>query len=93
MIVTFAITWKTNRLKEIRSELLVLTFALGTAGQGVKAVLNLDFATQLFTAVGTILIVLALVNPWYHESAIGKTKHESERELVESTVPYGSTSS
>lgn len=74
MILTFTITWRTNRLKEVQSGLLVLTFVLGTIGQAVKAVLALDFVTQLFTAIGTILIVLALVNPWYSRSSASRTR-------------------
>ncbi len=83
MVVTFAIVWKTNRLKEVRSELIVLTFALGTVGQAIKAVLQLDFVTQVFTAIGTILIVIALVNPWYRrKNGSGKsTKADPEAPL------------
>ena len=78
MVVTFAITWKTNRLKEIRSDLLVLTFLLGTVGQAIKAILGLDAVVQVFTAIGTILITLALVNPWYHGSKKKSTSDYGE---------------
>lgn len=84
MVATFAIVYKTGRLKEVRSELIVITFALGTVGQAIKAVLQLDFMTQVFTAIGTVLIVIALVNPWYR-GRTGKTnkREDQEDELVQ----------
>jgi hypothetical protein len=88
MIVTFSITWRTGRLKEVRSDLLVLTFALGTVGQAVRAILNLDAMTQIFTAIGTVLIVLALVNPWYDRSSRRGASQETELEELESMAQY-----
>jgi hypothetical protein len=82
MVVTFAITWKTNRLKEIRSDLLVLTFALGTIGQAIKAIYGLDYVVQIFTAIGTVLITLALINPWYHGAKRQEKSPDHEEEMV-----------
>ncbi|RLI58303.1 MAG: hypothetical protein DRP09_00780 [Candidatus Thorarchaeota archaeon] len=82
MIVTFSITWKTGRLQEIRSDLLVLTFALGTVGQGIKALFGLDSVVQIVTAIGTILITVALVNPWYHRRLRSELHDTQSEELI-----------
>ncbi|MBN2229709.1 MAG: hypothetical protein JW779_08940 [Candidatus Thorarchaeota archaeon] len=79
MIVTFSITWKTNRLKEVRSDYMVLSFILGFAGQvGKVPMMNmgLDVLGHLINAVATVLIALALYNPWYRreKAVLAKTE-------------------
>jgi len=69
LIVTFAITWKTGRLKEVRSDLLVVSLLLAFATQALKVpllILGLDAMTYLLNVAMMILIAIALVNPWYH---------------------------
>ncbi len=67
MMVTFAITWRTGRLKEVRSELLVLSIFLVLVSQVLRVPLML---TPLFYIPDAILIVsmiflgLGFGNPW-----------------------------
>lgn len=73
MIITFSITWRTGRLKEVRSELIVLSFLLGLVGQAAKVPLmnmGLDVFSHLINALATILATLALANPWYRDGEI-----------------------
>ncbi|TFF91883.1 hypothetical protein EU545_02645 [Candidatus Thorarchaeota archaeon] len=68
MIITFSITWRTGRLKEVRSELIVLSFLFGLVGQAAKVPLmnmGLDVLGHIINAAVTVLATLALANPWY----------------------------
>ncbi len=72
MIVTFSITWKTGRLKEVRSGLIVISFLFGLVGQAAKVPLmnmGLDVLGHLNIAIVTILATLGLANPWYRRGA------------------------
>lgn len=79
MVITFAITWKTKRLKEVRSELVVFSFGIGFIGQIVRTIPGLDIITQIITLIGTISIVLALVNPWKQRT------HRTKSDLLDQT--------
>ncbi|MHA1924811.1 MAG: CPBP family intramembrane glutamic endopeptidase [Candidatus Thorarchaeota archaeon] len=61
MLVTFLVTWRTGRLKEVRSDLMVLSFAIGIASQIVATVVLLN---NLLTSLATMIATLGLVNPW-----------------------------
>lgn len=61
MIVTFSITWKTGRLKEVRSDLLVLSFIFGIASQLVATQVVLN---NSLTATATVTSTLGLTTPW-----------------------------
>lgn len=61
MIVTFSITWKTGRLKEVRSDLMVLSFILGIFSQIVATQVLLN---NLLTALATVTATIALTNPF-----------------------------
>jgi hypothetical protein len=68
MVLTFAITWKTGRLKEVRSELMVFSAALSFVGQTSLVTLTamgLAIVPAAITGIATALATLALVNPWY----------------------------
>ncbi|MGY5863168.1 MAG: hypothetical protein RTV41_01045 [Candidatus Thorarchaeota archaeon] len=68
MVLTFAITWKTGRLKEVRSDLMVISSAFSLIGQtGMVAfvAIGLAFIPAVITAGATAVATLALVNPWY----------------------------
>ena len=70
MIATFVITWKTGRLKEIRSDLLILGILLMFISQVTKVWLlsiGLGYIPDMLTSLGTIGIALGVVNPWYRE--------------------------
>ncbi|MFW9953823.1 MAG: hypothetical protein ACFFD3_04645 [Candidatus Thorarchaeota archaeon] len=67
MIFTFAVTYKTNRLKEVRSGLILIAMAFMAFSQLSKVslmALGLAFIADTATVVGTVLIVLAVANPW-----------------------------
>ena len=68
LTVTFAITWKTGRLKEVRSDLLVVGFSLAFVSQGIRVPLlnaGLSVVGDVINMLMLFLISLALVNPWY----------------------------
>ena len=67
MIVTFAVTYKTGRLKEVRSGLILIAMAFMTFSQLSKVALmaiGLAFVSDFCTVIGTFMIVLAVANPW-----------------------------
>lgn len=73
MIVTFVITWKTGRLKEIRSDLLILGMLLMFISQVTKVWLlsiGVGYIPDMLTSLGTIAIALGVVNPWYKEEMV-----------------------
>jgi hypothetical protein len=68
MVLTFAITWKTGRLKEVRSDLMVISSAfsfVGQTGMVTFVAIGLAFVPAVITGFATGLATLALVNPWY----------------------------
>ncbi|MHA1963197.1 MAG: hypothetical protein ACXACG_00635 [Candidatus Thorarchaeota archaeon] len=72
MVLTFAITWKTGRLKEVRSDLMVVSSALSFVGQaGLVAfmAIGLAYVPAMITTISTAMATLALVNPWYKVEA------------------------
>ncbi|NHJ13840.1 MAG: hypothetical protein EAX95_09185 [Candidatus Thorarchaeota archaeon] len=67
LIITFAVTWKTGRLKEVRSDLMVLSLILMVVSQTAKvplAAMGLVVLPDLITALSTIIAALAITNPW-----------------------------
>jgi len=67
MIFTFAITYKTGRLKEVRSGLILIAMSFMAFSQLSKVALmglGLAFIADTATVIGTFLIVLAVANPW-----------------------------
>lgn len=82
MIITFSITWKTGRLKEVRSDLIVVSFLVGLIGQALKVPLmnmDLDVLGHIINAAATILATIALANPWYRRE---KTHRHDTEEAV-----------
>ena len=72
MVVTFAITWKTGRLKEVKSDLMVFSAILSLIGQmGLVTLLSMGLAVvwSLLMVMATLCATLALVNPWYKHTA------------------------
>ncbi|MFQ5831732.1 MAG: hypothetical protein ACE5H4_03425 [Candidatus Thorarchaeota archaeon] len=61
MVLTFAVTWKTGRLKEVRSDLMVVSFIFGILSQVVATDILLN---NVLTAVATVVATLGLTNPW-----------------------------
>ncbi len=73
MVLTFAITWKTGRLKEVRSDLMVFSAILSLIGQmSLVALLSMGLVAvwSILTVVATLFATLALVNPWYKDARV-----------------------
>ena len=71
MLITFGITWKTGRLKEVRSDLMMLSLAIGFISQALKLPLQslgLDWFVVSIAAMTAVIAAVALANPWYHRS-------------------------
>jgi hypothetical protein len=89
MMGTFVITWKTGRLKEVRSELLVLSMILMLVSQALRVPLML---TPLFYIPDVILIGsmtflgLGFGNPWQARKSKQSTKESPQ--LVQYAEEY-----
>jgi hypothetical protein len=73
MVLTFTITWKTGRLKEVRSDLMVVSTLLSLIGQIAMIPLmdaGLSFVSGLIAVIATVTAAVALSNPWYRRSLI-----------------------
>ena len=86
IVLTFIITWKTGRLKEVRSDLMVISSLLSLVGQVSLMPLStagLGFVSGAITVVATLLSTLALSNPWYQreQASIPKASIAAEHHL------------
>ncbi len=73
MVLTFIITWRTGRLKEVRSDLMVISTLLSLVGQVSLVSLStagLGFVSGVITVVATLLSTIALSNPWYQRKQV-----------------------
>jgi hypothetical protein len=67
-LVMFSVTWKTGRLKEVRSDLCVFATILSLVSQGGKVAMmamGIGFVADIITAISVITYTVAMVNPWY----------------------------
>lgn len=68
MMATFVITWRTGRLKEVRSDLMIISVLFGITSQVLRVPL---ISTPLFSIPDVLLTIsmigtaVALANPWY----------------------------
>ncbi|MBD3406870.1 MAG: hypothetical protein GF411_12205 [Candidatus Lokiarchaeota archaeon] len=72
LVATFFVTWRTNRLKEVRSELMMMSLILSIISQvgGVSLrAMELGWIANLVNAIATILAALAFANPWYRRKS------------------------
>jgi len=68
MTITFIITWKTGRLKEVRSELLIASIILAMMSQVLRVTLmstSLFYLPDVLLVFSMICIGLGIANPWY----------------------------
>lgn len=80
MVVTFAITWKTGRLKEVRSDLMIVSLLIGFVSQVIKVPFQsagFDWIPVSIAAMSGVMAALALTNPWFYRSN-GKIITEEE---------------
>jgi hypothetical protein len=69
MMATFIITWRTGRLKEVRSELMVVSVLFGMASQVLRVpllVTSLFYVPDVLLMISMILTAFAFGNPWYN---------------------------
>lgn len=67
MMVTFIITWKTGRLKEIRSEVMIAAIPFALISQISRVPLlttSLFYVSDVFLAISLIITAFAFTNPW-----------------------------
>lgn len=77
MMATFIITWKTGRLKEVRSDLLVLCSVFMIASQILRVPLmstSLFYVPDIILMITMILLGLGIANPWYARETKDKQK-------------------
>ncbi len=69
MMFTFIITWRTGRLKEVRSELMVVSVLFGMASQILRVPFlstSLFYVPDVLLTISMILTAIAFANPWYY---------------------------
>ena len=67
LMATFVITWKTGRLQEVRSGLLVIGLGITLSSQVMRVpfdAIGLGIIVDLVLALGMVTITIALTNPW-----------------------------
>ena len=72
MMITFIITWKTGRLKEVRSELLIVSVLLMVASQILRVPLmstSLFYIPDLLIVATMFCMVVGIANPWFSRDA------------------------
>jgi len=83
MMFTFIITWRTGRLKEVRSELMVLSVLFGMASQVLRVPLlttSLFYLPDVLLAISMVLTAIAFGNPWYNREK--KVKPEESPHMI-----------
>ena len=69
MMATFMITLRTGRLKEVRSDLMVLSVLFGLVSQVLRVPLlttSLFYLPDVLLTISMILTAVAFGNPWYN---------------------------
>jgi hypothetical protein len=90
MMVTFIITWKTGRLKEIRSEVMIAAIPFAMVSQILRVPLmttSLFYIPDVLLALSLAITTFAFANPWNKKSAISREVSEQLREF-EAAVEY-----
>ena len=83
MMATFVITWRTGRLKEVRSELMIVSVLFGMASQILRVPLlttSLFYIPDVLLTISMILTAIAFANPWYNREI--KTSPEKPPHMV-----------
>ncbi|MCK4568594.1 MAG: hypothetical protein KAU48_14900 [Candidatus Thorarchaeota archaeon] len=91
MMVTFIITWKTGRLKEIRSGVMVISLPIIMASQILRVPLlgtSLFYVPDILLVISLIITVFAFVTPAKKsESQKKREEHEAPKQ-IEMAVEY-----
>jgi len=86
MMTTFIITWKTGRLKEVRSDLLVLSSLFMIVSQVMRVPLlstPLFYIPDIALMGSMIFLAIGIANPWASRET--KKKHEETPEIHQYT--------
>jgi hypothetical protein len=90
MMVTFIITWRTGRLKEIRSEVMIAAIPFAMISQILRVPLmttSLFYIPDVLLALSLAITAFAFTNPWNKKSTSSRKTSELPREL-EASVEY-----
>ncbi|MFX1606071.1 MAG: hypothetical protein ACFFDD_09195 [Promethearchaeota archaeon] len=90
MLITFMITWKTGRLKEVRSDLMIVSIIFGMASQSLRVPLlgsALFYIPDVFFMLSMLFIAIAFGNPWYRRENSRREPTFTQTE-IEVTVDY-----
>ncbi len=88
MLITFVITWKTNRLKEVRSEIMIVSIIFGLVSQTLRVPLlgsTFFYIPDVFLMLSMVFIAIAFANPWYKRELGEKQLAAPE---IQMTVDY-----
>ena len=84
MMATFVITWRTGRLKEVRSELMIVSVLFGLASQILRVPLlstSMFYIPDVLLTISMIVTAVAFANPWYQREMHPK-RTESEQTIT-----------
>ena len=84
-LVTFTITWFTGRLKEIRSDLMVVATILSIASQTGRLAftsIGIGYMSDVLTAIALVIYTLALTNPWFNDTIDSSSPDSHAVELM-----------
>jgi len=90
LLATFAITWKTGRLKEVRSDLMIVSIIFSMASQSLRVPLlgsTFFYIPDILLMLSMFFIAIAFGNPWYKRELNGKGSTPPPRE-IEMAVEY-----
>ncbi|MFW9794583.1 MAG: hypothetical protein ACFFEE_09795 [Candidatus Thorarchaeota archaeon] len=85
MAMTFAITWKTGRLKEVRSDLMMVSIICGMASQSLRVPLlgtGFFYLPDILLMLSMLFTALAFANPWYRRELRVKETAETYNEIA-----------
>jgi len=89
MMFTFLITWRTGRLKEVRSELMIISVLFGMASQILRVPLMttpMFYVPDVLLTISMLVTAVAFANPWYHRET--RAKKEETPLMVSSYESY-----
>jgi hypothetical protein len=84
MMVTFIITWRTGRLKEIRSEVMIAAIPFAMVSQILRVPLmntSLFYVPDILLALSLAITAFAFTNPWNKKNHTTRNESGSQREL------------
>jgi len=84
MMVTFIITWRTGRLKEIRSDIMIAAIPFAMIGQILRVPLlttSLFYIPDVLLATSLVITVFAFTNPWSRNNGTARSERRPEDEI------------